>query len=443
MIIENCRQPKYINGEWRACGKCPYCKAKAGLEWTVRGVHESMTQSKKIFITITYDEKNISRTAKKKETPNDCRGTLKKNDLKNFFKSLRRWCDYHLNGQKIKYIACGEYGGTDKKDKYGNPCGTWRPHYHAIIYGLSKQDIDEKTLKKIWKNKGNIKIDKKPFVGTKAIAYTVGYVNKKMKDDNGWSHYEGNGRTAPFQWQSQQLGKNWSDKNPNWYLNLKTGYDGKKTSIPRYYIKKVYEEEGKKVRIINKITKVREQYADVDDYAAGQYFVTKNENDEDQYMTLKGKTHESVIYKIFKNPNGTKTAKILSQLHENALLRLEKAKIRYNMSDEEYNALIAQEKAKIEAQKAKIEQEWQDAQTMTDEELQNKYSHHTYTITSRISPNYENAQISKYAKNMFNQAIKSAKEKNKEIQDRTEKWKRVKIERSEEAQEFIENFKSF
>lgn len=51
--------------------------------------------------------------------------TLRKRDFQLFMKVLRR-----RTGQKVRYFAAGEYG-----DK------TFRPHYHAIIFGLHLDDL--------------------------------------------------------------------------------------------------------------------------------------------------------------------------------------------------------------------------------------------------------------------------------------------------------------
>jgi hypothetical protein len=74
-------------------------------------MHEVQTTENQTacFITLTYDDRNL---------PND--HSLNKKHFQNFLKRFRK----AIHPQKIRYFMCGEYGDD-----------TWRPHYHAIIFG--------------------------------------------------------------------------------------------------------------------------------------------------------------------------------------------------------------------------------------------------------------------------------------------------------------------
>lgn len=141
------------------CGKCHGCRADQSLMWSIRGYHESTLHEQNSFLTLTYDDDHI---------PAD--GKIDKRHLQLFFKSLRR------DGTKIRYIACGEYGGQ-----------TRRPHYHAIIFGkdwlensvpVSETMYTHKALADAW-GKGFITVAP---VTMASICYVCGYVNKKIDD---------------------------------------------------------------------------------------------------------------------------------------------------------------------------------------------------------------------------------------------------------------------
>lgn len=107
---------------------------------------EAFGHPKAAFVTLTY-----------KEEPEN--GSLDKTDLQNFFKRLR----FALEPYRIRYFAVGEYGEK-----------TLRPHYHAIIYGLGREDTE--TIEKAW-GLGFV------FVGDftlESATYCAGYTVKKL-----------------------------------------------------------------------------------------------------------------------------------------------------------------------------------------------------------------------------------------------------------------------
>ena len=130
------------------CGKCAACRIAKKREWTIRLLHEGICWNEKSFITLTYAPESL---------PSD--EGLHRRDLQLFFKRLRK----ALDGRKIKYFACGEYG-----DKFN------RPHYHAIVYGLSVQDGD--IVRECWKYGYS---DVQP-VSLYRYQYVCGYVQKKL-----------------------------------------------------------------------------------------------------------------------------------------------------------------------------------------------------------------------------------------------------------------------
>ena len=80
-----------------------------------------------IFLTLTYDNDNLPAPLE-----NSPINPLVKRDLQLFIKRLRK----RFPDQRIRYFACGEYGGA-----------SMRPHYHLILFGLKLDD-----LKLLYKN---------------------------------------------------------------------------------------------------------------------------------------------------------------------------------------------------------------------------------------------------------------------------------------------------
>jgi hypothetical protein len=119
------------------------------------------------FITLTYNDENL---------PVD--HSIHKEELQKFFKRLRK-----NTGVKIRYFACGEYGSKKK---------TFRPHYHAVIFGYDFPDkrlwskkrgnllYTSKILDKAWQHKGWASIGDVTF---ESAAYVARYTMKKRKGD--------------------------------------------------------------------------------------------------------------------------------------------------------------------------------------------------------------------------------------------------------------------
>lgn len=186
------------------CGHCINCRIAHSREWAVRIIHEMENYEFSSFVTLTYKDESLPEG-----------GSLVIRDLQLFFKRLRK----SLDGRKIKYFACGEYG--EKKD---------RPHYHAIILGLR---MDEKNIvEKCWPN-GLVHIG---TVTYDSARYTADYVMKKYNGNKAKQEY-GN-KQGPFQLTSKGMGKDFALDNQEYIKNKKgiTLY-GQEVGIPRYYKK--------------------------------------------------------------------------------------------------------------------------------------------------------------------------------------------------------------
>lgn len=203
------------------CGKCHECKARRSSGWAFRLYQELKRAKTAYFVTLTYD--NLFLPLLENGMP-----SLVKKDLQNYLKRLRK----ANKREKLKYYACGEYGGKTK-----------RPHYHMILF-----NADPFTIETEWRDQdtilGNVKLGD---VNPASIAYVCKYMNKKS--DVGSE----DPRQPEFALMSKKLGDNYLTKNARkWhkadapgrvYCNL---LDGKKVAMPRYYRDKVYNSHEKK-----------------------------------------------------------------------------------------------------------------------------------------------------------------------------------------------------
>nr|QJB19871.1 MAG: replication initiator protein [Microvirus sp.] len=207
----NCARPVIVHSKYGAecaypCGKCISCRASKAKEWAQRLKNEQSEWTREGFLTLTYDDDHIPKL-----------GHLEKGELSQFFKRLR----FHLGDKKIKYFACGEYGSQ-----------TWRPHYHAIVFGIDSRDMD--AVLKAWKKGERVSLDP---VLPGGIEYVTGYVRKKI--DIKYGDYKRRGLPLPFQLQSQGLGLAWAEKNKHLLESNGLTREGKNISIPRYYMRKL------------------------------------------------------------------------------------------------------------------------------------------------------------------------------------------------------------
>lgn len=104
------------------CGKCDGCRMDYSRTWADRMLIELHDNSGcGVFLTLTYNSDYLPRS-------DGGVPTLKKRDLQLFWKRLRK----AYPDKKIRYFVAGEYGPK-----------THRPHYHAIVFGLSLSDFKD------------------------------------------------------------------------------------------------------------------------------------------------------------------------------------------------------------------------------------------------------------------------------------------------------------
>lgn len=176
-----------------------------------------------MFLTLTYNEATVPFSSNTGYT------TLRKKDLQDFFKRLRK-----NSGKVIKQFSVGEYGG--EKD---------RPHYHSILFGLSPYLQEDKSyVYNSWKNcdwsNRNIRVNSIGSVTGASIRYVAKYIMKALSGSMAEEAYSLKDRDPEFRIQSQGLGLSYAFKNieqirDNKYLTI----NGVPVSLPRYYIDKL------------------------------------------------------------------------------------------------------------------------------------------------------------------------------------------------------------
>ncbi len=145
--------------------------------------------------------------------------TLQKQDYQKFMKRLRK----NTGLKSIRYYACGEYGTK-----------TWRPHYHAIIFGVTPEQVE-----KAW-GRGYCHFGK---VSGDSIAYTIKYICKESRVPQ----HEQDDRLPEFSLMLKRMGLNyltpqmtrWDVENEASYIIVPGGFT---KAMPRYFRDKIFND---------------------------------------------------------------------------------------------------------------------------------------------------------------------------------------------------------
>lgn len=246
---------------WLPCGQCIGCRLERSRQWANRCILELEYHDSAYFVTLTYDDDHVPQSWYADESTGEAVPvqTLRKKDFQAFMKRLR----FHF-GQGIRFFACGEYGPE-----------TWRPHYHAIIFGLKLDDLIpwskspqgnqyylSSSLQQVWSIRkaptrygsvncltadpeffydpiGHILVSE---VTWETCAYVARYCTKKLTGDQA-DFYPRFGLEPPFSLMSNRpgLARQWYDDHPDCYdfeyINVSTPKGGRKFRPPRYFDK--------------------------------------------------------------------------------------------------------------------------------------------------------------------------------------------------------------
>lgn len=217
------------------CGQCIGCRLDRSRDWANRCMLELRDHKESVFVTLTYDNDHVPIVT---SPSGNSVMTLDKRDFQLFIKRLRK----SLGEQKIRYYACSEYGPQ-----------TYRPHYHAIIFGYCPVDLRpfskspqgyqyyvSDTLTNIW-SKGHVLIGE---VSWETCAYTARYIASKYLGEMS-SFYTEQGIEPPMSFMSRRpgIGGNLYARDPDFFevgsYYLSTDYGSKEIRIPKYFLNKL------------------------------------------------------------------------------------------------------------------------------------------------------------------------------------------------------------
>lgn len=235
------------------CGKCIGCRLSYARQWADRCMLELQYHDSAYFVTLTYNDEHVPRSAYGDPETGEAQPvlTLNRRDVQLFLKRLRRACP----DDSIRYFGCAEYGPN-----------TFRPHYHLIIFGLhlndlqlKRQDVDGKvnawtsaTLQAAWSERpfgnyspildslGDVECSD---VSWEACNYVARYIVKKQLGPDGRNFYDSFNITPPFTFMSLKpgIGRCYYDDHPEIYeydtISVSTPRGGRSIKPPRYYDK--------------------------------------------------------------------------------------------------------------------------------------------------------------------------------------------------------------
>lgn len=257
---------EYVSGLKIPCGKCQGCLIDKSRDWANRLLLEMQYHRSAYFVTLTYDEDHVPRSYYPDPETGEAQPslTLSKRDFQLFMKRLRK---RHVS--LIRFFACGEYGPQ-----------TFRPHYHAIIFGLELSDLvpyarneqgdmtyQSNFLTSCWAVRDAptrhgsatpLSADPGYFctplgrvvvapVTWQSCAYVARYTTKKFYGPQA-KYYEMFNIVPPFLLMSRDpgIGKQWFLDHPDVYdfeyINVSTPDGGRKFRPPRYF-DRLYDED--------------------------------------------------------------------------------------------------------------------------------------------------------------------------------------------------------
>lgn len=203
-----CSSPIFVSttGGIVPCGQCRLCLKSRRRQKSSRVFLESRLHEHLLFVTLTYMDRYLPtefihpRTGQCFEHPS---GVLDPRCHQLFVKKLRQHCERKLNGLKLRFFMCGEYGDKNM-----------RPHYHYLFFGLpySKREVifdswHDPVTRELMCDPDRLDIQEP--VSDEAVAqYCAGYITKGMTNGNNPLHVKRlQGRTPEFTRASTAMAK--------------------------------------------------------------------------------------------------------------------------------------------------------------------------------------------------------------------------------------------
>lgn len=243
---------------------------------------ELRQHEKASFVTLTYDSEHVPVV--------DSVPKLQKRDAQLWLKRLRKLFEVG----RLRYYLCGEYGTK-----------TRRPHYHAILFGVSPEELDPEWV--LWNGQSGPSTNVRPArldtvlyrtwcrgivhvgeVSRKSIQYVAGYITKKMTSNDDsfalMSRKPGIGSNAADAIVATLKKANITDNNVGKELRI----EGKKWPIGRYLSMKIEKLRGElfdSSKYIDSVYSLLVESSD-SDKSFVDYLVSL---DDDKYSVLEAK----------------------------------------------------------------------------------------------------------------------------------------------------------
>lgn len=266
-----------------ACGQCIGCRLDRARMWAMRITHECTLHEAgngNSFVTLTYrsiDNCSNEQRSLGKYIPDNW--SLNKKHFQDFMKRLRKT----RPDAKLKYYHCGEYGsicrhGIDLNKVKCPMCNVGRPHYHAILFNCSFNDLrpygvnhktgedryTSKELEDIW-GYGFVDVGNVTF---QSAGYVARYCMKKVNGQHADEHYSSidteTGEIIQLEHEystmSNGIGKDWFNKYKTDVFpsdEVPVPGEGVVKKVPRYYeeIMKTIDED-----VVEEVKEARQKF---------------------------------------------------------------------------------------------------------------------------------------------------------------------------------------
>lgn len=220
----DCLTPIYMQDKGHLpCGKCLACAQRRQKDWSIRLTYEMNQSTSCYFVTLTYDDLHVPTANLNGALVN----VLCKRDFQLWMKRFRKTSD-----TKIRFFACGEYGTR-----------TLRPHYHVILFNYSLRSDLYRALSDTWQNGF--------FTSSKVQPAHIEYVAKYSTMLSDLPKSLRSKEYRPFSLQSRRpaIGANYLTPEIVKYhretLSTTVTRNGVKSSLPRYYREKIFDDQMK------------------------------------------------------------------------------------------------------------------------------------------------------------------------------------------------------
>lgn len=223
------------------CGKCLGCRLDKSKAWADRMLLEFATEREDmpartaLFLTLTYDNDHVPWITCDDGLPGQ---SLEPKHTQEFMKRLRKY----FEPKRLRYYLAGEYGDV-----------TFRPHYHAIIYGIGLDDFpdgavystdkklgtclyESEKLNRLW-SKGAVRYAVATY---STFCYVGRYVVKKQYTGD-FENIRYRGRVAPFSRSSLKpgLGADYFKDVQFTQVSVSDGVQVHKIGLPRCVFEKL------------------------------------------------------------------------------------------------------------------------------------------------------------------------------------------------------------